>query len=154
MRPPGSGATFVTLRAFRSRGKFLPLRPGAGCRLCDVVSVVGGGSAAQTAGAGPAGSLASPRAGRPRRLQAHEERVEARGESAVTIVGPHILAEDGQDGEPVGWQGPEERMQPVPGNGVQDALLVGGGAVAESEAKDVVVDQGVRLGGIPMGQAG
>ena len=40
------------------------------------------------------------------------------------------------------------------GRGVLDALLAGGGAVAEREAEGVVVDQAEGQGGLVFGQAG
>jgi HSP20 family protein len=75
------------------------------------------------------------------RVDPGEERVEAGGESLVAVVGPDVLADGGEGGEAIGRQGPEEGVQPVPGRGVVDALLVDGGAVAEREAEGVVVDQ-------------
>src|SRR5580765_1327874 len=104
---PGSGATFITIRAFRLHGNSAP-SAGAAAASAAPSLIPAQARGAGRRRSGLAGSLASPRVGPPHCLQAHEERAEARSESAVAIVGPHMLAKDGQDGEPVGGQGPEE----------------------------------------------
>src|ERR1700733_4023961 len=88
------------------------------------------------------------------RVDTGEERVEAGGESLVAVVGPDVLAEGGEGGKAIGRQGPEEGVQPVPGRGVVDALLVDGGAVAEREAEGGVVGQAEGQGGLPGWEAG
>lgn len=70
--------------------------------------------------------------------QGAEEGVEAGVEALVAVVGPDVRAVGGQGGEAAGGQGAEERVQFLPGRGVAEALLGGGGGIAEGEADGVV----------------
>ncbi len=153
MRIPGSGETFITIRAFHSHRKFRPFRRG-GCSLRGAVAVP-----AQAHGAGRRRSgLAGPwphlgpggrAACRPMR-SVPRPAVNRSSRSSVHTCSPRTA----RTGNRSAGRRPEERVQPVPGRGVPDALLVSGGAVAQGEAQDVVVDRGVRQGGLPLGQAG
>jgi hypothetical protein len=55
------------------------------------------------------------------RVDPGEEGVEAGGEPLVAVVGPDVLAEGGDGGEALGWQGPEEGVELVAGRGILDA---------------------------------
>jgi hypothetical protein len=74
--------------------------------------------------------------------QAGDDGVHAGGEALVAVAGPDLLADGGQHGEAVGWQGSQECQQLAAGLGVLES-----GAVAEREAGSVVVEE-------PIGQDG
>ncbi len=123
----------------------MPALPGgiAACR--------GGVSGRAVSWPGSASGFAVWAAGR---LEAADEGAEAGGEPFVAVVGPDVLAEGGQRGEAAGGQGAQECVQLASGHGVLDALLAGGGGVAEREAEGVVVDQPEGQGGLACGQPG